>query len=1086
MFERFLLLAGSSKTANLNAEGVTGGALEVLYILSALKDCLLFMSLKFTNVILKYCKTLLDLRQSVVTRSVMDILQALCCSPTAEVGPELLLELLSALSNSDKEKSADILASIARLLHVGTKKVYDLNREICVVKLPATFSSLGDILASEHEEAVFGATEALQGLICYCIDESLVKQGVNQIRLNPSGGARSSNPTIIGKICATFEGFLHYQYEAVRDMTFQILSTAFNQIGESSSYLMAGTIRSLADMQKLSDDDFPHRKQLHECVGFALAALGPETFLRILPLKLEADISDVEVWLLPILKQYTVGARLSYFSQYILYNIRFIQQKSNQLEKDGRIVSARNADGLVYSLWSLLPAFCNHPVDTASSFKILQKVLCSTLRQEAELRGIICNSLQILIRQNMEILSDSIIPGDEISIAEKKAREYYTSQVAEENIKAIQSFSMDFFTVLSEIFLTSSKDDGGSLQATIREFASISDKKVVKKFFTTTMQKLLKVTQAIGEKQTKNSGSMQIDSSPSETSLSQDRALLLDLAVTLLPGLGKKEIDLLFCVIKPAFQDSEGIIQKRAYKILSIILKEHNEFIVSNLDSLLELMISVLPSCHFSAKRHRLDSLYHLIVHISKDPSEQRKREIISAFLTEIILALKEANKKTRNRAYDLLVEIGHACGDEEKGGKKENLELFFNMIVGGLAGGTPHMISAAVKGLARLTYEFSDLVGTAYNLLPSAFILLQGRNREIVKANLGLMKVLVAKSKADGLQMHLKRMVEGLLKWQDSTKNHFKAKVKLLIEMLVRKCGLDAVKAVMPEEHMKLLTNIRKTNERKERKAKSEDDEESLHSRSVVSRQSRWNHTRIFSDFGDEDEDSDAEQVTAKTDSGRRTKASSLHKSKVASARKLQSRKRLPGDLLEQSEDEPLDLLDRQKTRLALRSLSSRQKSAGPQDEPEIDLEGRLVVREDESRSKKQKILSSDHESDTRSRPGSHSSARSRTQDNNHSLARSRTEVINKRRKTSETGWAYTGSMYTSKKAAGDVKKKDKLDPYAYWPLDRKLLNRRAEHKAAARKGMAGVMKFAKGLEGTSASGVLSKLSRRKRKQRS
>lgn len=28
---------------------------------------------------------------------------------------------------------------------------------------------------------------------------------------------------------------------------------------------------------------------------------------------------------------------------------------------------------------------------------------------------------------------------------------------------------------------------------------------------------------------------------------------------------------------------------------------------------------------------------------------------------------------------------------------------------------------------------------------------------------------------------------------------------------MLVKKCGLDAVKAVMPQEHMKLLTNIRK-----------------------------------------------------------------------------------------------------------------------------------------------------------------------------------------------------------------------------------------------------------------------------------
>lgn len=30
-------------------------------------------------------------------------------------------------------------------------------------------------------------------------------------------------------------------------------------------------------------------------------------------------------------------------------------------------------------------------------------------------------------------------------------------------------------------------------------------------------------------------------------------------------------------------------------------------------------------------------------------------------------------------------------------------------------------------------------------------------------------------------------------------------------MEILVNKCGLDAVKAVIPEEHMKLLTNIRK-----------------------------------------------------------------------------------------------------------------------------------------------------------------------------------------------------------------------------------------------------------------------------------
>ena len=56
--------------------------------------------------------------------------------------------------------------------------------------------------------------------------------------------------------------------------------------------------------------------------------------------------------------------------------------------------------------------------------------------------------------------------------------------------------------------------------------------------------------------------------------------------------------------------------------------------------------------------------------------------------------------------------------------------------MVGCLAGEKPQMISAAVKGVARLTYEFSDLIASAYNLLPSTFLLLQRRNKEITKVS--------------------------------------------------------------------------------------------------------------------------------------------------------------------------------------------------------------------------------------------------------------------------------------------------------------------------------------------------------------
>lgn len=174
---------------------------------------------------------------------------------------------------------------------------------------------------------------------------------------------------------------------------------------------------------------------------------------------------------------------------------------------------------------------------------------------------------------------------------------------------------------------------------------------------------------------------------------------------------------------------------------------------------------------------------------------------------------------------------------------------------------------------------------------------------------------------------------------------------------------------------------------------------------------------------------------------------------------------KSLQEDSFDQLDDEPLDLLDRQKTRSALRSSELLKRKSDSDDEPEIDSEGRLIIHEDgkskKANQKQKREVALDTEVDGRSEAGSHLSANSRK--------------TQKRRKTSETGWAYTGKEYASKKASGDVKRKDKLEPFAYWPLDRKMVSRRPEHRAAARKGIASVVKLTKKLEGKSASNALS-----------
>ncbi|KAJ8432042.1 hypothetical protein Cgig2_006327 [Carnegiea gigantea] len=109
-------------------------------------------------------------------------LNLLCLHPTVEVSAEALVDLLGSLAGSVamEETSADGLTCTARLLDVGMRKVHTLNRQICIDRLPSVLNALQDIFGFGFEEAKFAATEAMKNLIQSCIDEELIKQGIEQ------------------------------------------------------------------------------------------------------------------------------------------------------------------------------------------------------------------------------------------------------------------------------------------------------------------------------------------------------------------------------------------------------------------------------------------------------------------------------------------------------------------------------------------------------------------------------------------------------------------------------------------------------------------------------------------------------------------------------------------------------------------------------------------------------------------------------------------------------------------------------------------------------------------------------------------
>ena len=81
--------------------------------------------------------------------------------------------------------------------------------------------------------------------------------------------------------------------------------------------------------------------------------------------------------------------------------------------------------------------------------------------------------------------------------------------------------------------------------------------------------------------------------------------------------------------------------------------------------------------------------------------------EMIPTMLGEVMLCTKEVNNESRSEAFGVLIHLGYHMEHSVPGGASQLLQ----MIVAGLAGRTPHMISATIHALARFLYEFSDNV---------------------------------------------------------------------------------------------------------------------------------------------------------------------------------------------------------------------------------------------------------------------------------------------------------------------------------------------------------------------------------------
>ncbi|XP_044772502.1 RRP12-like protein isoform X2 [Neomonachus schauinslandi] len=974
----------------------SGGSKEAtttLHMLTLLKDLLPC----FPEGLVKSCsETLLrvmTLSHVLVTACAMQAFHSLFHAKPSlgTLSAELNAQIITALYDYvPSENDLQPLLAWLKVMEKAHINLVRLQRDLGLGHLPRFFGAATTCLLSSHSQVVTAATQSLQELLKECVAPHMASIG--SVTSSASGPAQ-----YISKMFRAVEEGLTYKFHAAWSSVLQLLCVFFQVCGRQAHPVMKKCLQSLCDL-RLSPH-FPHTAALDQAVGAAVASMGPEVVLEAVPLEIDGSEENLDFprsWLLPVIRDHVREARLGFFTTYFLPLATTLKSKAMDLAQAGRTVESKIYDTLQWQIWTLLPGFCTRPTDVAASFKGLARTLGTAISERADLRVTVCQALRTLITKGCEAEADRV---------------------------EVSRFAKNFLPILFNLYgqPVGAGDTPAPRRAvleTVKTYLTITEPQLVNSFLEKASEKVL-------------------DSASSDFT----RLSVLDLVVALAPHADEAAISKLYSTIQPYLESKAHGVQKKAYRVLEEVCASPQgpgaRFVQSHLDDLKTTLLDSLRSTSSPAKRPRLKCLIHIVKKLSAE-----HEEFITALVPEVILCTKEVSVGARKNAFALLVEMGHAFlrfGPNQE----EALQRYLVLIYPGLVGAVT-MVSCSILALTHLLFEFKGLMGTSTveQLLENVCLLLASRTRDVVKSALGFIKVVGVVMDVAHLAKHVPLVMEAIGKLSDDMRRHFRMKLRNLFTKFIRKFGFELVKGLLPEGYHKVLVNIRKAEAR-------------------AKRHRALNQAAMGEDQQEEGE----EPAQGKGDSIEELLADSEEEEEEersqAKERRRLAQQRSQAWLKEGGGDEPLNFLDPKVAQRVLATQPGPGRGKKKDHGFKVSADGRLIIREEEeddaamAKTEEEEGTKGEDEEmadlmeDMGVRSKKHQKLKHQKEADDEELEmppRYQAGGSGIHRPVAKK--ATPGAEYKAKKAKGDVKKKGRLDPYAYIPLNRTKLNRRKKVK--------------------------------------
>ncbi|XP_020086854.1 RRP12-like protein isoform X2 [Ananas comosus] len=802
MFEKYIPQAEklvSNEFSDASAGNSNPEIAGILYLLNLLGLLVPNLNKKVRMKILSEAYKLLPCRFNMLTRHILKLLEALAEHleiKYLDSDAENFIFALTSFISSHEKNPMDTTVSALKVLKNSLRKLENRHPGMWMRTLPVTLAAVAGYLRSDVDSSKVVAL-ILKDWISFHSDWRVFVTDTNQ----------SLEETTILSICLVLDKMLSL-CDLPSENMLMIISVLFLRLGESSDMFMKEILIKLSQWAMNVNKEKPLLRHIHECIGSAAIAMGPEKILSLVPITFDEEkLTCSNTWLVPILKQYMFGASLQFFMEHILPIAKSIKIACNKAKK---VSNQKRLQSFYDDLWSLLPAFCHYPTDTSQNFGSLAKLLTAVLKEDPSLHQTIATALQELVKGNKHLLSGNqdanlvdILPSFSLEIHDVNCRGlpyYYSKRFARKNMKE----------TLRCLFSLIGSADIRSLFLSLLERFSLSG--------------------TIGESDNLEGQIPQVEQKEEQTEATETEkekekmCLVMELLSIFVEAADKDLISLFFDFIKSSLLDGNDSCQAEAYLALSKILKDHSWFCLAQVDEIMMLLHGLKTTFNSTALKNRLSCFQFLLVHMLKINEEDINTKAF-LILNEIILTLK-SKKESRKVAYDALLATSHSLKNSQSANRESDLQRLFTMVMGYLSSPSPHIMSGAISALSLLIYNDADFCLAVPNLIPSVLVLLQNKSNEVIKAALGFVKVLVSSLRPDNLKNLQADIITGILPWSSVSKHHFRSKVAIILEILIRKCGFDALDIVVPEKYKGFVRTIAEGRQSKKNPIEAADSE--------------------------------------------------------------------------------------------------------------------------------------------------------------------------------------------------------------------------------------------------------------------